>query len=428
MRILIVGGGGREHAIAEAVRRSRHQPEILCAPGNAGTAALAENVSVDATDLDGLVALASDRSVDLTIVGPESPLCAGIVDRFDQAGLRIFGPTAAAARIEGDKVYSKKLLVDAGVPTAAGRSFTRYQDARAYIATRDSPLVVKAAGLAAGKGVIVCDDPSDALIEAERMMVDGRFGDAGRRIVVEEKLLGQELSVHALVEGRNIYVLETCQDHKPAGDGDTGPNTGGMGAYSPAAIATEEVMRSIESEILVPVVDALRRQDVNYRGVLYCGLMLTPGGPKVLEFNCRFGDPETQVLLPRLRSDFVDLLSACIDGTLDQFSVNWDPRLAVCVVIASNGYPGAYEKGRPITGLAEARAMQDVILHHAGTRTTGEGIVTSGGRVLGVTALGADIRAARDRAYQAVERISFDGRYFRKDIAHRALSVVAPTG
>lgn len=428
MKVLVVGGGGREHAIADKVRRSRHAPEVLCAPGNGGTASFAENVKVVPDDINGLTALARDRNVDLTIVGPEAPLCAGIVDAFEDAGLRIFGPCAEAARLEGDKVYCKKLLVESGVPTAMGKCFTRYAAAKAYIATRDTPQVVKAAGLAAGKGVTVCDDPADTLIEAEKMLVYGKFGDAGRSIVVEEKLDGEELSVHALVDGRTICVLESSQDHKRVGDGDTGPNTGGMGAYSPAPVATEAVMDAIVAQVIVPTVDALRRRNVVYRGVLYCGLMMTPAGPKVLEYNCRFGDPETQVLIARLRSDLIDLANACIDGVLDDCPLEWDPRAAVCVVAASAGYPGSYETGQPITGIEQAEALDGVTVYHAGTRVSGEGVATSGGRVLGVTALGDDIAIARDRAYSGVDRLSYDGLFCRRDIADRALNRSAAGG
>lgn len=422
MKVLIVGGGGREHAIAENVRRSGHGPNILCAPGNAGTRAFAENIPIAAESIDELLVLAKEREIDLTIVGPEAPLCAGIVDEFQAAGLRIFGPTAEAARIEGDKAYAKELLVEASIPTARGKCFTRFEDAHTYIATRDSPQVVKAAGLAAGKGVVVCDDPADALVEAERMMVDKKFGDAGLTIVVEEKLVGQELSVHAIVDGRNIHILATSQDHKPIGDGDTGPNTGGMGAYSPAPIATADVLRAVESQVIVPIIDTLRRRGVTYRGVLYCGLMVTAAGPKVLEFNCRFGDPEAQVIFARLKTDFLDVANACIDGKLDEVTLDWDPRPAVCVVMTSGGYPGAFKKGKPISGLEEAGTMSAVTVHHAGTAALARQVVTSGGRVLGCTALGDTIRSARDRAYEAVAKIDFEGAYIRRDIAHRALT------
>ena len=422
MNVLIVGGGGREHAIAENVRRSRHRPHVVCAPGNAGTAAFAENVSIASERVDELLALAKEKSIDLTIVGPEAPLCAGIVDRFQSAGLRIFGPTAEAARIEGDKAHAKRLLAEACIPTARGRSFRRFSDARTYIATRDTPQVVKAAGLASGKGVVVCEDPSDALLEAERMMVDRKFGEAGLTIVVEEKLIGQELSVHAIVDGRNIHILATSQDHKAVGDGDTGPNTGGMGAYSPAPVATPDVVRAVESQIIVPIIDTLRRRGVRYQGVLYCGLMVTAGGPKVLEFNCRFGDPETQVIFARLKSDFVDVANACIDGKLDEVSLDWDPRPAVCVVMASQGYPGDYETGKPISGLEAAGAMREVTVYHAGTAIVDGQVVTQGGRVLGCTALGDRIRSARDRAYEAAASIHFEGAHMRSDIAYRALT------
>lgn len=409
--------------MAVSVAKSARRPEIVCAPGNAGTATVAENVDVAAEDIDGLLALVEERGVDLTLVGPEAPLCAGIVDRFEAAGRRVFGPNAKAARLEGDKTFCKKLLMESGVPTASGRCFDRYDHARQYLATRDTPQVVKAAGLAAGKGVVVCDDPADAILEAEAMMVEGRFGDAGRRIVVEEKLEGEELSVHAIVDGHSVYVLESSQDHKRVGDGDTGPNTGGMGAYSPAPIATDEVLREIESEILVPVLDALVRRDIHYRGVLYAGLMLTAGGPKVLEFNCRFGDPETQAMLPRMKTSLLDVAEACLDGRLDGLSLEWDPRPAVCVVMASGGYPGSYQRGITIGGLDAAAAIADAFVYHAGTTTLDGRVVTNGGRVLGVTALGDTIQAAQDRAYQAIDCIRFDGGFCRRDIGARALGV-----
>ncbi|MBN1513024.1 MAG: phosphoribosylamine--glycine ligase [Phycisphaerae bacterium] len=421
MKVLLVGGGGREHALAVKVAASARVSALICAPGNAGTALLGENVPVAAEDINGLLALARERQVDLTIVGPEAPLCAGIVDRFEQAGLRIFGPTAAAARIEGDKAYAKDLMRAAGVPTASARIFHRFRDAREYTLTRDCALVVKAAGLAAGKGVIVCDEPAQAVLALERIMEDRIFGDAGDTVLVEERLEGPELSVLALVDGRTIYVLDSAQDHKPIGEGDTGPNTGGMGAYSPTAIAGDKVMNVIQGDVLVPMIDVLQRDGNPYRGVLYAGLMLTPAGPKVLEFNCRFGDPETQAILPRLQSDLIEAMEAVLDGRLDEIELRWDPRPAVCVVMAAGGYPGSYEKGKVITGLAEAGALPDVTVFHAGTKTVGDQIVTAGGRVLGVTALGETVRAARDRAYEAVDRIRFEDAYCRRDIALRAV-------
>ncbi len=421
MKVLVVGGGGREHAMAHKVAQSPRVDTLICAPGNAGTADLGENVAVGAEDIDGLIALAKERKVDLTLVGPEGPLCAGVVDRFAAEGLRVFGPSAAAARIEGDKAYAKELMRAARIPTAEARIFKRFEDARRYALTRDCALVVKAAGLAAGKGVIVCDEPAQAVLALEKIMVDRSFGDAGDTVIVEERLEGPELSVLALVGGPTIYVLESSQDHKPIGEGDTGPNTGGMGAYSPAPMATESVLARIEREILVPIVDVMQRDGNPYQGVLYAGLMLTPAGPKVLEFNCRFGDPETQAVLPRLRSDLVDAAEAVADGRLDQITLEWDPRPAVCVVVSAEGYPGRYEKGKVITGLPDVASMADVTVYHAGTCRVGDSVVTSGGRVLGVTALGDDVKAARARAYEAVDRIHFDGAYCRRDIAYQAV-------
>lgn len=421
MRVMVIGSGGREHALTYAVAKSPRVDEVLCVPGNAGTASIGQNIEVKAADPDGLAVLARQRGVDLTIVGPEAPLCAGIVDRFEAEGLRVFGPSKAAARIEGDKAYAKRLMKLAHVPTAEGRVFERYKNARDYVATRDTGVVVKAAGLAAGKGVSVCEDPADGLLALERIMVDRVFGDAGDTVVVEELLKGQELSVFALVEGCTIYVLETVQDHKPIGDGDTGPNTGGMGAYSPAPIATPDMMAVVERDILVPIVDAMRNDDAPYHGLLYVGLMLTAAGPKVLEFNCRFGDPETQPILMRLQSDLIDLLEAVVDGRLADAEVHWSPRPAVCVVMASEGYPGKYESGKVIEGLDHVAAMKDVYVFHAGTRRIENVTVTSGGRVLGVTALGDDIADAKRRAYEAVEAIHFQNAYYRRDIADKAI-------
>ena len=421
MRVLIVGSGGREHALAERLARSDHVKQVFCAPGNGGTEAVAQNVSLAPEALEDLASFAAEQRIDLTVVGPEAPLCAGIVDRFQAAGLPIFGPTQAAARLEGDKAFAKRLMRESLVPTAEARTFDRYQDARTYVATRDTPQVVKAAGLAAGKGVIVCDDPADALLALERIMVERQFGDAGRTVVVEEKLKGPELSVLAVVDGHTLYVLEPSQDHKPVGEGDTGPNTGGMGAYSPAPAATEAMMDRIDREILVPIVNALEREGAPYQGLLYAGLMLTAGGPKVLEFNCRFGDPEAQAVLPRLESDLFELLHATVHQKLEEIELKWDPRPAVCVVMASQGYPGAYEKGKEIRGIETAEAAAGVTVYHAGTKRVDGRIVTSGGRVLGVTALGDDLAAAQRRAYEAVDCISFEDAFCRRDIATRAL-------
>ena len=335
--------------------------------------------------------------------------------------LRIFGPSAAAARIEGDKAYAKQLMKHAKVPTAEGRAFTHYESARDYVATRETGVVIKASGLAAGKGVFVCPEPSDALLALEQVMVERKFGTAGDTVVVEELLKGQELSVIALVSGRTIYVLETAQDHKPIGEGDTGPNTGGMGAYSPAPIGTPEIMAKVEREILVPIVDALRNDGASYQGALYAGLMLTAAGPKVLEFNCRFGDPEAQAILLRLRSDLAELLLACVYDRLEEVEIEWDPRPAVCVVMAAGGYPGKYESGKVIQGLDHVAELPDTYVFHAGTRHLEHLTVTAGGRVLGVTALGTNIAEARRRAYETVDAITFEGAYVRRDIAAKAL-------
>jgi len=421
MRVLVIGSGGREHAIVRGLCASPRVQRVYCAPGNPGIAALATLVPADIKDHAALIKFARENKVDLTVVGPEAPLCAGIVDAFEKAGLKVFGPTARAARIEGDKSYAKKLMKIAHVPTAEGRSFTRYEDAKTYVETREAGLVVKASGLAAGKGVFVCKDPAEALVALEQVMVQRCFGSAGETVVVEELLKGEELSVFALVSGQTIYVLETAQDHKAIGDGDTGPNTGGMGAYSPAPIATPDLMARIEREVLVPIVDAMRSDDAPYCGLLYAGMMITAGGPKVLEFNCRFGDPETQAVLMRLDCDLAELLLATVENRLDQVEVKWKPQAAVGVVMASQGYPGEYQAGKVITGLAEVAAMEDVFVFHSGTKAIEHLTVTAGGRVLTVTALGADIAAAQRRAYAAAERIHFEGAYCRKDIGARAI-------
>ncbi|MFQ5463438.1 MAG: phosphoribosylamine--glycine ligase [Phycisphaerae bacterium] len=424
MQVLIVGGGGREHALAWAFSQSPRVSKILCAPGNAGTAELAENVDVAADDLDEFVRVAKQRAIDLVVVGPEAPLCAGLVDRLEQAGIKAFGPTAAAARIEGDKAYAKRLMKIANVPTGEARVFTRYEDARAYVATRDTGVVVKACGLAAGKGVSVCQDPADALEALEQMMVERAFGEAGDVVLIEELLKGQELSVLALVSGSTILVLETAQDHKAVGDGDTGPNTGGMGAYSPAPLATPEIMDVVERQVLVPIIDAMRNEGSPYRGVLYAGLMVTAAGPKVLEFNCRFGDPETQAVLMRLDSDLFELLTACVDDHLEQTDIQWKPQPAVCVVMASEGYPGAYAKGKVISGLDRVAGRRDVAVFHAGTTRIEDYVISDGGRVLGVTALGDDLADARRRAYEATKEIEFDGAFCRSDIANKAVGAL----
>src|SRR5579871_2999928 len=425
MKVLVIGKGGREHALVWKLAQSPRAEKVYCAPGNAGTAESAENVPIDPLEFDRLVSFVRKEKIDLTIVGPEEPLARGIVDHFQKANLRIFGPTRAAAELEASKVFAKGLMRHADVPTAEFRIFDHPEHARRYIETRDYPLVVKADGLAAGKGVIVCSTQAEALAAIERVMVREEFGlAAGRQVVVEKRLEGEELSILALVSGRTIVPLAPTQDHKAAFDNDTGPNTGGMGAYCPAPLGTPELLETIDREVLVPTVHAMKRGRRPFRGVLYAGIMTTNQGPRVLEFNCRFGDPETQPLLMRLRTDLLDLIEAVVDERLETFEgrLEWDPRPAVCVVMCSRGYPGNYERGLAIKGLAEAARLPDVKVFHAGTRRDGERVLTDGGRVLGVTALGDTLADAKRRAYEAVEKISFPGAVYRRDIADKALA------
>jgi phosphoribosylamine---glycine ligase len=425
LKILVIGKGGREHALVWKLAQSPRTTRVYCAPGNAGTALDGENVDIEGHDFDRLVRFVRKENIQLTVVGPEEPLCLGIVDHFEKAGLRIFGPDKAAAELEGSKVFAKELMRQADIPTADFRVFDHPDPARRYVETRDYPLVVKADGLAAGKGAIVCKNNEEALAAVELIMVREAFGMAGRRVVIEKRLEGPELSVLALVSGRTIVPLSPSQDHKAAFDNDQGPNTGGMGAYCPAPIGTPELLREVESTILVPTVHALKRARRSFRGVLYAGLMLTNQGPRVLEFNVRLGDPETQPILMRLRTDLVDLLEAAIDDRLDQFPeerLEWDPRPAVCVVMASEGYPGSYQKGRTIIGLDEASRIADTKVFHAGTKRIENRVVTDGGRVLGITALGETIRTAKQRAQEAIAHIQFPGAFYRKDIGDKAIS------
>jgi len=421
MNVLLIGSGGREHAIAWKLAQSKLLTRLYIAPGNPGTAECGQNVPIGVDDTAKLLEFARQNDVKLVVVGPEDPLAAGLVDKFESTGIKAFGPSGKAAQLEANKAFAKQLMRASCVSTAESRTFDRFNDAKAYIATRDEPVVIKAAGLAKGKGVYVCDEPSDGILAAEKMMCDKIFGSAGETILVEDKLLGEEASILAFVDGRSIYVMESSQDHKPIGDGDTGPNTGGMGAYSPAPVVTDKLMNQISREVLVPIVDGMNRNGTPYRGVLYAGLMITAGGPRVLEFNVRFGDPETQPILTRMKSDLLEVMLAVCDGTLDEITIEWDPRPAVCVVMASGGYPDDYQKGKEITGLEEARQLEDVIVFHAGTAEQDGKIVTSGGRVLGVTALGKTIAEAQRAAYQAVDKIRFEGAYCRRDIANKAV-------
>ncbi len=421
MNVLLIGSGGREHALAWKLAQSKNLDKLYIAPGNPGTAQCGENVPIDGGDTEKLLEFAKENKVGLAIVGPEDPLASGAVDAFEAAGIKAFGPSAEAAKLEADKAFAKQLMRSCSISTAEGRIFDRFADAKAYIASRDEAVVIKAAGLAKGKGVYVCDEPSDGILAAEKIMCDKIFGDAGSAIVVEDKLLGEEASILAFVDGRNIYVMESSQDHKPVGEGDTGPNTGGMGAYSPAPVVTEKIMNQITREVLVPIVDGMNRNDTPYKGILYAGIMITAGGPRVLEFNVRFGDPETQPILMRLKSDLIEVCLAVCNGTLEDVTLVWDPRPAVCVVMASGGYPGEYEKGKVITGIEEAEEIKDVKVFHAGTNEIEGDIVTNGGRVLGVTAMGDGIAEAKAAAYKAVHKIQFDGAYCRRDIADKAI-------
>ncbi|MDQ6655217.1 MAG: phosphoribosylamine--glycine ligase [Verrucomicrobiota bacterium] len=417
MKILVVGSGGREHALAWKLSQSPRVTQVFCAPGNAGTEQVAQNVRIGAQDLRALAQFAKENAIDLTVIGPDDTLAAGVADLFASEGLRVFGPTKAAARLESSKIFAKEMMRDAGIQTARAGTFERSEEAIRFCEQLQYPVVIKADGLALGKGVIIAAAGGEAAAAIDEMMNAGRFGEAGKRIVVEEFLRGSECSVHALVSGAQFQMLATARDHKRAFDGDAGPNTGGMGAVSPADNWNAEAQRAFEDAVMCGLMQALSENEITFRGLLFPGLMMTAEGPKVLEFNCRFGDPETQAILPRLRSDLLDLLDATADGTLGNMTAHWDTRIAVTVVMASGGYPGKYETGAVITGLEACAALPDVHVFHAGTRRDGDRIVTAGGRVLAITALGETVDVARTRAYEAVARIHFEGAQFRRDIA-----------
>ncbi len=421
MKVLVVGGGGREHALVWKIAQSRSVSKVFCAPGNAGIASQAECVPIGAEDVSGLLNFARKERIDLTVVGPEAPLTLGIADAFEDRGLRIFGPSRRAAAIEGSKVLSKEIMKKYGIPSAEFQVFDDYPKAARYVQSQDLPRVVKADGLAAGKGVILCRNAQEALAALERVMIRKEFGAAGQRVVVEEFLQGEEASFLAFTDGESLLPLPTSQDHKAIFDDDQGPNTGGMGAYSPAPVVTEEIHRAVMETVLLPTIRALTAEGRKYRGVLYAGLMIRDGRPKVLEFNARFGDPETQPLLLRLKSDLIPILEATLDGGVGEIKPEWDPRPAVCVVMASGGYPGPYEKGKVISGLDAAAGIPDAFVFHAGTAFNGGKVVTSGGRVLGVTAVGSGIREAIETAYQAAGRITWEGAQYRRDIGRKAL-------
>jgi phosphoribosylamine--glycine ligase len=422
MKILVIGSGGREHALVLKLKQSSDVGRMFCAPGNAGTAQLAENVAIPATDLSALARFARENGVDLTVVGPDDPLAAGIVDLFQAEKLRVFGPTKSAARLESSKIFAKELMRAQKVPTAAASTFSDSAEAFRYCERLRFPVVIKADGLALGKGVIIAPDLATAGSTIDAMMNERRFGDAGRRIVVEEFLRGSECSLHALVDGKNYRLLESARDHKRVFDGDKGPNTGGMGAFSPANNWNSDLQSQFEKEIMQPVLRGLLKEGITFRGLLYPGLMITSEGARVLEFNCRFGDPETQAILPRMKSDLLPLLEATIDGKIDNYSIEWDERAAVTVVLASGGYPGKCETGKPISGLDDIAKLDGVQVFHAGTKRANGEIVTAGGRVLAVTALGSTVEAARKRAYDAVSQIHFEGCQYRRDIALSAVT------
>jgi phosphoribosylamine--glycine ligase len=421
MKVLVVGGGGREHALVWKIAQSTRVTKIFCAPGNAGISKQAAVLPIKANDLEGLLAFALKEKIGLTVVGPEEPLTKGIVDLFESKGLRIFGASQGASEIEGSKAFAKEIMRKYRIPTASYGIFDDRDAAEAYIRAMGAPIVVKADGLAAGKGVIVCMTVEGAVHALERIMVKGEFGEAGNRVVIEECLQGEEASFIALTDGKTILPLASSQDHKAIFDGDQGPNTGGMGAYSPAPVVTEEIHRRILERILTPVVQGMAEEGRPYRGVIYAGVMISEGLPKVLEFNARFGDPETQPVLMRMKGDLVPLLEACIDGNLNRCRLEWDNRSAVCVVMASRGYPGDYEKGKLIEGLDRVSGMKDVFVFHAGTAFENGRIVTSGGRVLGVTGLGEDLPKAIEKTYSAVRSIKWPGVHYRTDIGQKAL-------
>lgn len=419
-KVLLVGSGGREHALAWKIRQTPGV-ELYTAPGNAGTAALGKNVPIKVTDINALATFAEDERIDLTVVGPDDPLSMGIVDLFQERGLRIFGPSKAAARLEWDKDYAKNAMDEAGIPTANYESFTDFDEARDYVQSIGAPLVVKASGLALGKGVVIANTDEEAVAALDDMLVKRKFGPAGEKVVVEEFLTGEEASVFVLTDGRNFLTLLPSQDHKRVFDKDQGPNTGGMGAYAPAPVVDEGTQRHINEDIIDPILDWSLSTGVPYRGVLYLGLMMTETGASVLEFNARFGDPETQAIMPLLKSDLTEVLGEIADGELQTRKLEWHPGAACCVVLASGGYPGHYEKGKPISGLGSVANDRKAVVFHAGTAEAEGKTVTNGGRVLDVVGRGDDIKAAIDKAYSVIPRISFEGMHYRKDIGYRAL-------
>jgi phosphoribosylamine--glycine ligase len=416
MKVFVIGGGGREHALCWKISKSKKVDKIYCAPGNAGIAEVAECVPIGAMEFDKLVAFAKEKEIDLTVVGMDDPLVGGIVDAFEAEGLRVFGPRKNAAILEGSKAFSKDLMKKYNIPTAAYENFDSPEAALEYLKTADMPIVLKADGLALGKGVLICNTRQEAEEGVKTLMVDKQFGDSGNTIVIEEFMTGREVSVLSFVDGRTIKIMTSAQDHKRAKDGDQGLNTGGMGTFSPSPFYTPEVDEFCKKYIYQATVDAMQSEGREFKGIIFFGLMLTSNGPKVLEYNARFGDPETQVVLPRMKNDIVEVFEACIDGTLDKIDLQFEDNAAVCVVLASDGYPEKYEKGFVINGLENFKDRDDYFVFHAGSKLTDKGIVTNGGRVLGVTATGKDLKAARANAYKATEWIDFENKYMRHDI------------
>lgn len=416
MKVMIVGGGGREHAIAMAVKKSSRVDKIYCCPGNAGIAKIAECENISVMDFDAQVAYAKEKNPDFVIIGPDDPLAAGIVDEFEKAGFKTFGPRKNAAILEGSKAFSKDLMKKYGIPTAAYENFDNADDALKYLETASFPIVLKADGLALGKGVLICNTKEEAIDGVKSIMLDKQFGSAGNRLVIEEFMTGREVSVLSYTDGKTIKIMTSAQDHKRAGDGDTGLNTGGMGTFSPSPFYTEEVDKFCKENIYQKTVDAMAAEGREFKGIIFFGLMLTPNGPKVLEFNARFGDPEAQVVLPRMKNDIIDVMEACVDGDLEKINLEFEDNAAVCVMLASEGYPVKYEKGFEIKGLENFEGKDDYFCFHSGSKFDGDKIVTNGGRVLGVTAKGDNLKEARKKAYDATEWVSFDNKYMRHDI------------
>jgi phosphoribosylamine--glycine ligase len=422
MKVLVVGGGGREHALVWKLSRSSRVDKIFCAPGNAGITELARCIDIRVDDIDSLLNFVKYEGIDLTVVGPEAPLTKGIVDVFEKEERRVFGTNALASQLEGSKVFAKDFMLKYGIPSAEYKTFSSYLHAEDYIRLKGVPVVIKADGLAAGKGVFIAKTHDEAIAALKVIMKDRAFGDAGERVVIEQCLVGEEASFMALIDGKTILPLASSQDHKRIFDNDEGPNTGGMGAYSPAPVITKALEEITMEKIMHPLMRGLKKERITYKGVLYAGLMICDGMPYVLEYNCRFGDPEAQPLLMRLENDLFDIMKATIDGMLSEVNISWKDETALCVVVSSKGYPGSYEKGKTISGLDSFKGIEDTVVFHAGTATNNKGeLITSGGRVLGVTALGSDIQGAKDNAYRAVEKIHFDGMHIRKDIGDKAL-------